>query len=354
MTPERDAKLRALISGIVNSPSDLAILTSALEASGLALRQIIGKIPFPAVTDPVRLANARHGIILDTETTGLDPRKDKVVQLAMLRIRYDAAGIIDIGESLNRLIDPGMPISAEATQVTGITDEMVAGKTLPVEEIRAFAAGTDLIVAHNASFDRKMCEASFPGAGFGAMAWHCSIEQVNWLARGMTGKSLETLCANRGYVYGAHDAMNDVLAAAFVLAGQPGDAESPFAEMYRRGREGAVQIIAKGSPFETKDALKENGYFWSDDGSNSGGHVKVWHKTLPSDPALLDAEAAFLREKIFRRDIALPMFHIVPEERYSLRKPSRPDTFTTSEVRCLKDVLAHGTPYSELTPPSLF
>ena len=296
MTPERDAKLRALISGLVNSPSDFAILTSALENAGLALRQIIGKIPFPAVTDPVRLANARDAIILDTETTGLDPLKDRVIQLAMLRIRYDAAGIIDIGESLNRLIDPGMPISPEATLVTGITDDMVAGKTLSVEEIREFAAGIDLIVAHNAAFDRKMCEASFPGAGFAAVSWHCSVEQVDWLARGMTGRSLETLCANRGYVYGAHDAMNDVLAAAFVLAGRADDVESPFAEMYRRGADGVVQIIAKGSPFETKDALKGNGYFWSDDGSTSGGHVKVWHKIMPNDPALLDAEATFLRE----------------------------------------------------------
>ena len=61
-------------------------------------------------------------VILDTETTGLDPATDKIIQLSA--IKYDANGTpIDFYDTY---INPGSPIPARATKINGITDKMVS------------------------------------------------------------------------------------------------------------------------------------------------------------------------------------------------------------------------------------
>ena len=69
----------------------------------------------------------KTGILLDVETTGLDTARDEVIELAMVKFTYlpndRIAQITDIFSSFN---EPQNPIPAEITDLTGITDEMVA------------------------------------------------------------------------------------------------------------------------------------------------------------------------------------------------------------------------------------
>jgi DNA polymerase III epsilon subunit family exonuclease len=86
----------------------------------------------------------------DTETTGLSPSKDRVVELAV--VRYQAGEILD---QKTWLIFPERLIPYYATRAHGITDEMVKGQPLfadIVEEFEAYIEGT-VMIAHNASFD---------------------------------------------------------------------------------------------------------------------------------------------------------------------------------------------------------
>lgn len=62
-------------------------------------------------------------VCLDCETTGLEPEKDHIIEVAAVLFNFD--GIID---SFETLIDPGCPISAESMAIHHITDEMVQGK----------------------------------------------------------------------------------------------------------------------------------------------------------------------------------------------------------------------------------
>ncbi|HNA62112.1 MAG TPA: exonuclease domain-containing protein, partial [Rhabdochlamydiaceae bacterium] len=57
-------------------------------------------------------------IYYDTETTGVRPDKDRIIEIAA----YDPIG----DRTFVQFINPGCPIPAESTQITGITDEMVA------------------------------------------------------------------------------------------------------------------------------------------------------------------------------------------------------------------------------------
>jgi DNA polymerase III subunit epsilon len=86
----------------------------------------------------------------DTETTGLDPRACRVVEVG--GIRFDSRGI---SARFNTLIDPGVPMPAEVTRINGITDAMLAGQPKAEAALADFLrfAGNAVLVAHNAPFD---------------------------------------------------------------------------------------------------------------------------------------------------------------------------------------------------------
>jgi len=103
-------------------------------------------------------------IVLDTETTGLDPRTGhRLIELACLELE----DFIPTGKSFHRYIDPQRDIEAEAQAVHGITIEFLRGKPRFEEvcdEFLEFVADAPLI-AHNAGFDRNFVNHELGGAG---------------------------------------------------------------------------------------------------------------------------------------------------------------------------------------------
>ena len=103
-------------------------------------------------------------IILDTETTGFDPRKgDRLIEIGCLEIE----DLLPTGRTLHLFVDPERPIPAEATRVHGITDAMIRGKPKffdVAEQILDFV-GDCPIVAHNAQFDRNFVNFELQRAG---------------------------------------------------------------------------------------------------------------------------------------------------------------------------------------------
>jgi DNA polymerase III epsilon subunit-like protein len=112
---------------------------------------------------PKRLRVAAHAplerlpmVAIDCETTGLDPRRDRIVSIAAVGI---TAGLrVDEPPILDLLIDPRMPIPARAVAVHGIGDAQVAGAPTIAEaydKILAALAGS-VVVGHYVSFDLAM------------------------------------------------------------------------------------------------------------------------------------------------------------------------------------------------------
>jgi DNA polymerase III epsilon subunit-like protein len=67
---------------------------------------------------------ALNGVVLDTETTGTSPAKDKIIQLASMQIK-DGKAVADKSGIYNQLLNPEVHIPEGASAVNGITDEMV-------------------------------------------------------------------------------------------------------------------------------------------------------------------------------------------------------------------------------------
>ena len=235
-------------------------------------------------------------LILDTETTGLDWRAENIIELAMLSVDVDLhtgqpVGVVEVYEDFE---DPGRPIPSEIVKLTGITDHDVKGQKLNEAKINAMVERADLIVAHNAGFDRPFVENRLEV--FEHKAWACSFAGINWKAQGLGSAKLEFLCSELGWFYDAHRAQVDCHALLRVLSSnlktQPDDLPtSGFLQLLKSAEQARTVVKAFGSPFESKDKLKARGYRWD-------AEAKVWFTAVKSADAL-EAEAEWLKTQIY-------------------------------------------------------
>ncbi|MDR1747653.1 MAG: 3'-5' exonuclease [Spirochaetaceae bacterium] len=101
--------------------------------------------------------------VFDTETTGLDPATERIVEIGALR--FDRHGIIS---RFTVLINPQKPMPQEAAKINGITDELLRGKPAIAEVLPDFLSfiGKTPLVAHNAPFDISFLNAELSRCGF--------------------------------------------------------------------------------------------------------------------------------------------------------------------------------------------
>ncbi len=253
-----------------------------------------------------------RGIILDTETTGLSARKDEIIEIGLVAFTFDAAGNIgDVTGIYGGLRQPSGCIPPEITKLTGITDDMVAGQVIDIDAVQALVEPADLIIAHNAGFDRPFCEAFSPL--FSGKAWACSNSEIDWSARGYEGTKLGYLVGQAGYFHDGHRAIDDCFALLEVLARDvSGTASTAFAELYEASQTSRVRIFAENSPFDLKDNLKSRGYRWSD---GTDGRPKAWWIEVGEDA--LDEELRYLRSEIYRHpDADPPVRHLTAFDRF--------------------------------------
>lgn len=283
---------------IGSSPAPLATQAEGVEAwaQGLeahpdyrVLRRLKPRLEWPARAGQKTL----RVVVLDTETTGLDHTKDKIIELALLRVDVDCATGQPVGpvEVFDELEDPGMAIPKEAMAITGITDADVAGKQLDEARIATLMDGTDVVIAHNAGFDRPFCEARLPL--FRNFAWACSFADLDWKAQGRNSSKLESLAQEIGLFYEAHRAEMDCHALLAVLvAPLPKAPESTaLARLLASAETPFFRLQATGAPFDAKDLLKARGYRWN-------AELRVWHTRL-GDETALEAECAWLKSKVY-------------------------------------------------------
>lgn len=298
----------------IGSAPDEAEMVRILEATGRY--QILRKLEQRAIAPALRPGYPRRGVILDTETTGLDARKDEIIEIGLIGFTFNEDGEIgDVTSVYGGLQQPSIPIPADVTHLTGITDAMVLGQMIDMPAVRALIEPADLIIAHNAGFDRPFCEAF--SSIFARKAWACSNSEIDWSARGYEGTKLGYLINQSGYFHVGHRAVDDCFALLEVLALSQSDTEeTPFAELYQASQRSRVRIFAENSPFDLKDRLKERGYRWSD---GSDGRPKSWWIEINEEA--MEDELRFLRAEIYRwPDADPPLQRLTAFDRFRGRR----------------------------------
>jgi DNA polymerase III subunit epsilon len=254
-------------------------------------------------------------IFLDLETTGLDPERDEIIELAMVPFRYTNDGqIFEVHEAFDELREPNCgTIPEEITRITGITDEMVRGKTINAERVAEMAAPAALIIAHNANFDRKFAEKAFEI--FSTKAWACSMTQIPWKQELFEGMKLEYLAMKTGFFYDAHRAATDCHAGIELLSKPlPQSGNLALQTLLEEARTPTCRVWAENAPFDFKDLLRARGYRWND---GSDGRPKSWYGDIQETE--LEDELRYLRSEIFQREVDVPVVRISAFDRFSVR-----------------------------------
>ncbi|MBN8533500.1 MAG: DNA polymerase III subunit epsilon [Rhizobiales bacterium] len=138
-------------------------------------------------------------IVLDTETTGLDPlRGDRLVEIGCVEV----VNRFVTGQVFHRYINPERPMSPEAFAVHGLSDAFLSDKPVFRDIAADFLAfiGNDPLVIHNASFDMGFLNAELKRIRKGPLASDRVIDTLMIARRKHPGQqnSLDALCARYG------------------------------------------------------------------------------------------------------------------------------------------------------------
>jgi DNA polymerase III subunit epsilon len=235
--------------------------------------------------------NLKRAMVLDVETTGFDLDKCEVIELAMVSFMFnpETGEVGKVFEPIDLLQQPSEPIPEEIIKLTGITNEMVAGKSLDKEVIINEFNQAGLIIAHNAKFDRPFVEKTIPEVADGN-AWACSWQEVPWKDKDFGCTKLGCLLKNKtNLFFGAHRADADCIALLHLIATPFDDGTLPMKYLRDSAAAGTVHVLAWDSPFSSKDILKERNYRW-----NPG--KKVWHTFISPDQ--WDEEQNWLKDNV--------------------------------------------------------
>lgn len=295
----------------------------ALEASGQyrVLRRFVPAESYQLDDEKVEANRICSVLVVDVETTGLKKGQDRIIDLGMVLAQFDRVSgqVLSVLERYSGFEDPGRPIPEEITRLTGIRDEDVRGQAFDDARVEALIARADLVVAHNAPFDRGFLELRFPS--FQKKWWACSQREAPW-SQMMTGSTkLEWLAFQiGGCFYDAHRALVDAEVTLFILS-QMGPGGRPILShlLEVSGRK-TYCVWAEGAPFEAKDKLKqEMGYSWSD-GMSPDRPIKAWFKQGVVD---LEAELEALAKTIYLKPATVTVDAITGYERFADRYHAR-------------------------------
>jgi len=248
----------------------------------------------------------RVGVSVDVETTGLDHDKDQIIELAIQRFRFDALGrVTQLGKARVWREDPGVPLDPRITMLTGLTDEDLANQTIDANAAVEILASADIIVAHNAGFDRPFFDRRLPALA--GKAWACSMAELDWLELGFDGRALGHLVSQCGWFYEGHRAENDILALIYLLAHAQPDGQTILSLLMARSAEPRYRINAVEAPFEAKDMLKAKGYRWEPT-------LRFWWTTVSSEE--LETHRTWLQHEVYNGSGMPAVFPQSASERY--------------------------------------
>lgn len=215
----------------------------------------------------------RNILILDTETTGLDPAKDKLIEVGLVLYNLERGAII---HTASMLVDqPRDGLDPASEKVHGIPlDMLYMGETVARVDrmISWLANAADAYVAHNADFDRQWIEQDRANQ----LPWICTCNDITW-PKCSESRSLTNIALAHGVgVVDAHRALTDCLTIARILT-RLREGGTDLEALLTPGLRPKATFVAM-APREQNDLLKENRFRWNPT-------TKVWWRKMPTEDA---------------------------------------------------------------------
>lgn len=213
-----------------------------------------------------------EAVVVDVKTTGLDPKRDRIVSVALYRVDFselsgDPSGLR--GRVMSALVNPRCRIPREASRIHGIRDRHVARAPSFEDEAQALRdfIGNLPVIGHNVKFDRKFLNAEFKRAGVRTLSrnkCYCTMQRYRELNGGDWEKStLDDACEAVGAPAREgrrHDAVEDArlcahVAAVFYMRDNGIEAPAPAAERSPLPVAGGCVALATAAVFALTWAL---------------------------------------------------------------------------------------------------
>jgi DNA polymerase III subunit epsilon len=202
-------------------------------------------------------------LLVDTETTGLDPATDALCELGAVLFSVPHRAVIS---QLSFLLPV---LSNDAIAINGIEPQLSQLPQPSSEALALFlamASQADAFLAHNAAFDRPWIEPLLPAELRGAARpWICTCEGIRWPGL-KPNPSLQSLALANGIpVWAAHRALTDCTYLAQVLERDP--------ELEAHLKEGLQprHLVAAQLPYEQRELARQAGFRWI-------AEAKQWHR----------------------------------------------------------------------------
>lgn len=242
------------------------------------------------------------GVFLDIEATGLSFTDDKLIELGMVKFEYSDDGrIFRILDEFNEYQDPDRDISSFITELTGITNEMVRGKHIDESSVSKFLADVDLIIAHNAQFDRAFFETTFPNIE--PKAWACSMYDINWNSENIESHKLEYIAYKYNFFYEGHRAITDCLVGLHILSKTLYSSKQlALKQLLDNALKPTYKLWAKNASYNYKDLLRARKYRWNIHPEHG---FKAWSIELPEHK--VENEIYYLKSNIYNWQMNIPV-----------------------------------------------
>lgn len=249
----------------------------------------------------------KHVLILDTETSGMDHKSDQIIEIAgsVYPFCEQTGELFSPTLQFNQLQDlpEGVELSPIITQVTGITREDIRGHALSPDPIITAFKACDMIISHNATFDRPFVEKTCDFLGeLANKPWACSLQDIDWSTLFTTPSRalavLAAFCPENPFFYDAHRALTDCDALARVVHHVTSATQHAILPQLLAGTtENLVQVFAVGAPYEAKDLLSAHGFRWND--GTQFPNIKAWAKVIDRQSEEGCRDFIFLHEKVY-------------------------------------------------------
>ncbi|MGC4379065.1 exonuclease domain-containing protein [Fictibacillus sp. Mic-4] len=183
---------------------------------------------------------------IDIETTGLSIYKEEIIELAIVLFTFNrpSGEVLEIIDEYCELNEPSKPVSPGAANVHGIRQEDLIGKRLDNKRIENMMAQADLLVAHNASFEKGFLKRYFPLTS--DMPWHCSMNGIQWKQYGFTSKKLgDLLFEHNIHADRLHRALDDVRATIHLISQKNAHGDFYFKELLQKPMGARAKVSKK-------------------------------------------------------------------------------------------------------------
>lgn len=215
-------------------------------------------------------------LIVDTETTGLDPATDHVIEAgAILYSVENTTSLISFSTLLvgNDPANPAEKVNCISPGALAEVGSLKGRLTGAVDVMRSLRSCADVIVCHNVEFDKQWFRNEWL-----AMPWVCTAFDFQWPSASREAASLIHLALEHGIgVSAAHRALTDcqLISALFDRMHLYGcDLQEMFARAMR-----PKAIFQSLQPFDQNNVAKEAGFKWN-------GELKRWTRRMAIDDAV--------------------------------------------------------------------